>query len=76
MHKAQNVMNRICKYCKERPAVTGILSWYTVALLFILGGGEVSSTCCEDCAGGRNFLALLFSAVAAIAIFVLVVIIW
>lgn len=69
-------MNKLCKYCNERPAVAGAIPWYTVLLLLVLGSGEVSSNSCEDCAGGRNLLTLLFLAAAAVVIFIVLVILW
>ena len=75
-HKASGLMEKLCKYCKERPATTDTLAWYTVLTLLLLGSGDMSSRCCEDCAGGRNLLALLFLAAAAVFLFVVAVILW
>ena len=75
-HKASVLMKKLCSYCKERPAVPGVLPWYTILLFFVFPGGGVSSNICADCAGGRNLLALLFLAAAAVVAFVLAVILW
>ncbi len=69
-------MKKLCRYCEERPAVPGILPWYTILLFFVFPGGGVSSNICADCAGGRNLLALLVLAAAVVVGFVVAVILW
>ena len=74
--KASVLMKKLCSYCKERPAVPGILPLYTILLFFVFPVGGVSSNICADCAGGRNLLAFLVLAAAAVFVFVVAVILW
>lgn len=69
-------MTKLCEQCEENPAVTGSLPWYAVALLFLIGGIETSGRYCADCAGGRNFIALLFAFAVLLIGFVVLVIFW
>jgi len=69
-------MSKLCSHCNESPAVSGGLRWYAIALLLLSGHISVSGQYCADCAGGRNFMALLLGGGLLIAVFVLVVIFW
>ena len=69
-------MARLCEQCEEKPAVTGSLPWYVVTLSFLIGGIETSGRYCADCAGGRNFIALLFGCAVLLVGFVVLVIFW
>jgi hypothetical protein len=69
-------MSELCNPCNERPAVTDRLGWHAAALYFLLGNIGRPGPYCEDCAGGRNFLALLFLIGVALVAFVLAVIFW
>ena len=68
-------MSELCRHCNENPA-TGNLRWYAATLYFVLGSLGTSGPYCEDCAGGRSFVALLFIVIALLVAFVLGVIFW
>ena len=69
-------MAKLCEHCKESPVVTDSLPWYAAALLFLMGDIGTSGRYCADCAGGRNFIVLLFASAALLIGFVLLVIFW
>ena len=69
-------MTRLCSQCEEKPAVTGNQPWYAALLLFVFGFPSGCEGYCVDCAGGRNFIALLFAIIVALAAFVLLVVFW
>ena len=69
-------MSTPCAQCGERPAVPGALAWYAVFLFLLFGTSGWSDRYCRDCAGGRNFLALLVAAGVVVGGFVLTVIFW
>lgn len=69
-------MTRLCSQCEEKPAVTEHPPWYAAMLLFVLGFPSGYEAYCADCAGGRNFIALLFAIIAALMVFVLLVVFW
>jgi hypothetical protein len=69
-------MTRLCEQCEEKPAVAGSLPWYAEALMFLMGGIDTSGRYCADCAGGRNFIALLVVCAVLLISFVVLVIFW
>jgi hypothetical protein len=68
-------MNKRCRQCNERAAVTGSLRWYTSVILLLFDNACMSDDYCEDCAGGRNFMAVIFVVVLALVVFVIAVIV-
>ena len=69
-------MSKLCSQCNERVATTSPPAWPTLVLLFFLGDLGIAGRYCDDCAGGRNFIAILFALCIAIVAFVLVVTFW
>ena len=69
-------MSEICKQCGEQKAETQSLHWYSVFLLLLSGAPGWTGGYCADCAGGRNFMALLIGAAVVFGIFILVIALW
>ncbi len=69
-------MSKLCSQCNEHLATTSAPAWYGIILLWFLGDLGMSDRFCDDCAGGRNFIAILFAICIAIMAFVVVVIFW
>lgn len=69
-------MSKPCSQCNERIATIGAPAWYGIILLFLLGDLGMSGRYCDDCASGRNFIAILFATCIALVAFVFVVIFW
>lgn len=63
-----------CSRCGTEAEKAGVLAWYAVPWLLLLGVLPPVRSMCVDCASGRNFLALL-ATVAALAVAFIVAVI-
>jgi hypothetical protein len=64
-----------CSHCGVETETTESLAWYVVPFYLVLGILPRTRGLCRDCAGGRNFLALLAAAAVLVAAFVVTVIV-
>jgi hypothetical protein len=63
-----------CSRCGTAAEKAGVLAWYAVPWLLLLGVLPSVRSMCVDCASGRNFLALLATVAALAVAFVVAVI--
>jgi hypothetical protein len=64
-----------CSHCGVETEKTESLAWYVVPFYLVLGILPRTRDLCRDCAGGRNFLALLALVALLAAAFVVAVIV-
>jgi hypothetical protein len=64
-----------CSHCGVETEKTESLAWYVVPFYLVLGILPRTRGLCRDCAGRRNFLALLATVAVLALVFVVAVIV-